>query len=154
MAFFRVERVTPLSPAEAWRRLTDWERHGQVVPLTEVTVSGSPPYGEGTVFTPRSGIGRFAFDDPMEVVVWRPPRAERSGLCRLVKHGSVVTGWAEIEVHARGRGSRVVWREELRVRGVPRFADPVVARVASRMFGRAATALLAGGRRPAEGSPS
>ncbi|MFH8793608.1 SRPBCC family protein [Streptomyces sp. NPDC017941] len=143
MAFFRVERTTPLSPAEAWHRLTDWERHGQVVPLTGVTVSGSPPYGEGTVFTARSGIGRVAFDDPMEVVVWQPPEPTRYGMCRLVKRGSVVTGWAEIEVHARGRGARVVWREELRVRGVPGFADPVVARVASWTFGRAATALLA-----------
>ncbi|MFD9071927.1 SRPBCC family protein [Streptomyces lasiicapitis] len=144
MALFRVERATPLAPDEAWRRLTDWQRHGQVVPLTRVTVAGGPPYGKGTVFTARSGIGRLAFDDPMEVAVWRPPEAEgRAGLCRLVKRGSVVTGWAEIEVHGQGGGSRVIWREELRVHGLPRFLDPVLARVAAWVFGRAAGALLA-----------
>ncbi|ARX81108.1 MULTISPECIES: SRPBCC family protein [Streptomyces] len=143
MALFRVERATPLSPAEAWRRLTDWERHGRVVPLTRVTVSGGLPRGLGTVFTARSGVGPLAFDDPMEVTVWRPPDAARGGLCRLVKRGAVVTGWAEIEVWPQGRGTRVVWREELRIRWLPRLLDPVVARVAARVFGRAAGALLA-----------
>ncbi|WJV50796.1 SRPBCC family protein [Streptomyces flavofungini] len=142
MALFRVERATVLSPAEAWRRLTDWERHGKVVPLTRVTVSG-PPHGLGTVFTARSGVGPLAFDDPMEVTVWRPPDAADSGLCRLEKRGTVVTGWAEIEVRPEGRGARVVWREELRIRWLPRALDPVVARVAARVFGRAAGALLA-----------
>ncbi|GGR89480.1 hypothetical protein GCM10010252_30470 [Streptomyces aureoverticillatus] len=144
MALFRVERATPLAPDEAWRRLTDWERHGRAVPLTRVTVSGTPPYGEGTVLTARSGVGPLAFDDPMEVTVWQPPEADgRRGLCRLVKRGSVVTGWAEIEVHARGRGSQVIWHEELRVRGLPRFVDPLLARAASWLFGREARALLA-----------
>ncbi|MFD0420191.1 SRPBCC family protein [Streptomyces sp. NPDC127108] len=143
MALFRVERATPLSPAEAWRRLTDWERHGRVVPLTRVTVSGGLPQGVGTVFTARSGVGPVAFDDPMEVTVWRPPDTAESGLCRLVKRGAVVTGWAEIEVRSHGRGALVVWREELRIRRLPRALDPVVARVAARVFGRAAGALLA-----------
>ncbi|GHC54368.1 SRPBCC family protein [Streptomyces flavofungini] len=143
MAYFRVERTTPLGPAEAWGRLTDWERHGQVVPLTRVTVSGGLPRGTGTVFTARSGVGPLAFDDPMEVTVWQPPSATEGGLCRLVKRGAVVRGWAEIEVRAAGQGARVVWREELRVRLVPRVLDPVVARVAARVFGRAAGALLA-----------
>ncbi|WP_030671932.1 SRPBCC family protein [Streptomyces sp. NRRL B-1347] len=144
MALFHIVRTTPLSPDEAWRRLTDWERHGQVMPLTRVTVSGAAG-GAGALLTARSGVGPLAFDDLMEVVVWQPPQGRR-GACRLVKRGSFVTGWAEIEVgpDGVGGGSRVVWREELRVRWLPKVLDPVVARSASWLFGRAVDALLAG----------
>ncbi|MFD9903439.1 SRPBCC family protein [Streptomyces sp. NPDC059063] len=152
MTLFHFERATPLDPAEAWRRLTDWERHGQVVPLTRVTVSGDREGGAGTVFTARSGVGPLGFDDVMEVVVWRPPGAEGAdrlpgaegaGLCRLAKRGSFVTGWAEIEVRPEGDASRVVWREELRVRGLPGVVDPLLRRAAVVLFGRAVDALLA-----------
>lgn len=95
------------------------------------------------MFVARTGVGRVGFDDRMEVVVWRPPLGERSGFCRLVKRGIFVTGWAEIEVGSGvGGGSRVVWREELRVRGVPRIFDSLVGWVARRVFGRAVRLLL------------
>lgn len=150
MVLFLLERFPRLSTELAWRRLTDWPRHAHVVPLTRVTVRTSPPTGEGTVFVPRSGIGPLAFDDPMEVVVWRPPEGGGSGECRLVKHGSFVTGWAEIEVHPYGDGvSRVVWREDLRVRWLPGFLDRPLRLLARRMFGRAMDGLLAAdGRGP------
>ncbi|MEI5103768.1 SRPBCC family protein [Streptomyces sp. PmtG] len=147
MALFLVDRTTPLRPEEAWRRLTDWERHGRVVPLTRVTVglAGTPTAGAGARFTARTGVGPLAFDDPMEVVVWRPPTVGRTGVCRLVKHGTAVTGWAEIEVGPEGSGARVLWREELRVRWLPRRADPLVARLGPVVFGRAVDALLGSG---------
>ncbi|MFD8573109.1 SRPBCC family protein [Streptomyces sp. NPDC059639] len=142
-AQIRIVRDTSLSPAEAWLRLTDWERHGDVVPLTRITVTTPPPTAAGTVFVARTGAGgRLGFDDPMEVVVWQPPRR-----CRLEKRGRFVTGWAEFEVRALGGGggSRVEWREELAVRWVPRAADPVL-RIAGRwMFGRAVDGLLRNG---------
>ncbi|WP_353945460.1 SRPBCC family protein [Streptomyces sp. HUAS MG91] len=138
-ARIRIVRDTPLSADEAWLRLTDWERHGDVVPLTRVTVTTPPPTAAGTVFTARTGTARrFGFDDPMEVVAWQPPHR-----CRLEKRGRVVTGWAEFEVRPLGGGgSRVEWREELAVRGLPGAADPVL-RIAGRwMFGRAVDGLL------------
>ncbi|WP_371575580.1 SRPBCC family protein [Streptomyces sp. NBC_01314] len=150
MVLFLVERL-PLLPADhAWQRLTDWPRHADVVPLTRVTVRMPPPTGEGTVFVARTGIGPLAFDDPMEVTVWQPPEGEAGGKCRLVKHGSFVTGWAEIEVHPYGDGaSRVVWREDLRVRWLPSLFDRPLGRLARRMFGRAMDGLLApDSRRP------
>lgn len=111
-----------------------------------VITGGGGGDGEGTVFVARSGVGRVAFDDTMEVVVWRPARDNRGGFCRLVKLGRVVVGWAEIEVRPRAEGgSLVAWREELGVRGVPRVFDPLVGWVARRMFGRAVDRLL---RRP------
>jgi hypothetical protein len=155
-----LERLSPLPAGLAWNRLTDWHRHADVVPLTRVTVRTPPPTAEGTVFVARSGVGPLSFDDPMEVVVWQPPEGGRVGLCRLVKHGSLVTGWAEIEVQPYGNGdgdgsgadpagagagaSRVLWREELRVRWLPGLFDPPLGWLARRMFGRAMDGLLRG----------
>lgn len=142
MVNFLLERTAPLLD-EAWRRLTDWPRHGAVVPLTRVRVVTPPPTQEGTVFVARSGLGPLAFEDPMEVTVWRPPTDTEAGLCRLEKRGRVVTGWAEIEVRpGPGGRSRVVWREELRVRLLPGLFDPLLAGAARYMFGRAANRLL------------
>ena len=138
MVLFSLERLVPLTADHAWLRLTDWPRHADVVPLTRVTVLTPSPAGVGTVFVARTGIGPLAFDDPMEVVTWQPPH-----LCRLVKRGRVVTGRAEIEVRPEAAGhARVVWREELAVRLLPGFFDPLLGRVARRMFGRAVDGLL------------
>ncbi|MFE1288340.1 SRPBCC family protein [Streptomyces sp. NPDC058751] len=146
MVLFVLERVSRHSVAESWRRLTDWPRHADVVPLTRVTVRTPAPTREGTLFVARSGIGPLAFDDPMEVVAWNPPDGGGPGTCRLVKRGTFVTGWAEFEVHpAGGGGSRVVWREELGVRGLPGFADRPLDRSARWMFGRAMDGLLGRG---------
>jgi hypothetical protein len=91
----------------------------------------------------RSGLGPLAFADPMEVTVWRPPTDDTPGLCRLEKRGRVVTGWAELEVRpGPGGRSRVLWREELAVRFLPRAFDPLLRRAARHIFGRAANRLL------------
>ncbi|MER5962099.1 SRPBCC family protein [Streptomyces sp. NPDC002057] len=143
MSLFRVERTAPLAPEEAWRRLTDWPAHGRQVPLTRTRVLTPGPNRAGTRFTARTGLGRLAFDDPMEVVRWEPPAAGRSGACRLEKSGRLVRGWALVEVGDAGDGgSRVVWTEELSVRGVPRVFDPVLARAGRYLFGRAVDGLL------------
>lgn len=146
MVLFALERVSPLPVDQAWLRLTDWERHADVVPLTRVTVRTAPPTREGTVFVARSGVGPLAFDDPMEVVTWRPPTRDTTtaaAQCHLAKKGRFVTGWAEIEVHPHGdTGSRVVWREDLSVRLLPRVFDRPLAQTARWMFGRAVDGLL------------
>ncbi|RFU88243.1 SRPBCC family protein [Streptomyces triticagri] len=131
MAYFRIARRTPLTPEEAWRRVTDWPRHS--APFTRVDG------GERSVLA-RTRIGPLAFDDPMDVVEWSPPHR-----CRLEKRGRTVRGWAEIEVapHPDG-GAVVMWRESLRLRGVPRAADPVVAWAGRRVFGRQLDVLLPG----------
>ncbi|GGY47153.1 SRPBCC family protein [Streptomyces omiyaensis] len=142
MSRFRVVRAVPLAPVEAWRLLTDWPAHGRQVPLTRTTVLTSGPGRAGTRFTARTGIGRLGFDDPMEVVRWEPPLGDRPGVCRLEKRGRVVRGWALIEVAPEGAGARVVWTEELTVRGVPRLFDGVLARAGRVVFGRALDGLL------------
>ncbi|MFJ8106271.1 SRPBCC family protein [Streptomyces sp. NPDC096132] len=146
MVIFQLERTAPLSLEEAWRRLTEWHRHGEVVPLTRVTVVTPPPTREGTVFVARSGLGPFAFDDRMEVTVWHPPADDEPGRCRLEKRGRVIRGWAEIEVWpGPGGRTRVVWHEELRVRFLPSPFDPLLRATARSVFGRAVNRLL---RRP------
>ncbi|MEU6223625.1 SRPBCC family protein [Streptomyces sp. NPDC047042] len=143
MVDFLLERTVPLPLDEAWRRLTDWPRHASVVPLTRVKVLTDPPTHVGTVFVARSGVGPLAVDDPMEVTVWRPPTDDSPGLCRLEKRGRVVLGWAEIEVRpGPGGRSRVLWREELRVRLLPSLFDRPLAGAARHVFGRAANRLL------------
>ncbi|CAM5403607.1 SRPBCC family protein [Streptomyces californicus] len=89
----------------------------------------------------RTGLGPLAFDDPMEVVRWTPPAGGRAGACLLEKRGSVVLGRASIDVLPTGSGS-IVWVEELRVRLVPRFGDPLLAS-AGRRIGKVLDALLA-----------
>jgi hypothetical protein len=143
---FQLERTVPLPLEEAWRRLTAWPRHGDVVPLTRVTVVTPGPTREGTVFVARSGVGPLAFDDRMEVTVWCPPAEDEPGLVRLEKRGRIVLGWAEIEVRpGPGGRARVLWREELRLRPLPSLFDPVLRTAAQVVFGRAANRLL---RRP------
>ncbi|WP_262703070.1 MULTISPECIES: SRPBCC family protein [Streptomyces] len=144
MAPFRIERRTPLSVDETWRRLTDWPRHGAPVPLSGVTVRPAGPTRVGTVVVVRTGVGRAGFDDPMEVVRWDPPTGDTPGSCRLEKRGSVVLGWAEIEVSPRDSGSEVVWREEARIRGLPRLFDPPTVWAGRLLFGRVVDALLKG----------
>ncbi|WP_069174001.1 SRPBCC family protein [Streptomyces griseus] len=142
MAIFRIERFTPLPAAEAWRRVTDWERHAGAVPLTSVGVRTDPPTRTGTVFVARTGVGPLAVDDPMEVVRWSPPAAGRAGLCELEKRGSVVLGRASIDVRPTGSGSHVIWVEEVRVRLLPRWGDPLLSAAGRRVFGRVLDTLL------------
>ncbi|AOW89755.1 MULTISPECIES: Immediate-early protein 2 [Streptomyces] len=143
MATFSLERTAPLPLDEAWRRLTRWERHGDTVPLTRVFAEPPGPSGPGTVVVARTGAGPLAFDDRMEVTVWRPPLDDAPGLCRLEKRGRVVRGWAEIEVR-RGPGgrARVEWREELDVPLLPAAFDGVLGRSGRYVFGRTVNHLL------------
>ena len=121
---FEIAREVPLSQQEAFSRLTDWVRHGDVVPLTTIRLTD-------TGFVARSGLGRFGFDDPMDVVEWDPPR-----FCRLEKRGRVVRGWAEISVWPTASGSKVVWREVAHVTGVPRMFSGLEKATGSAMFRR------------------
>ncbi|WP_046780809.1 SRPBCC family protein [Streptomyces yangpuensis] len=143
MPVIRIVHRTSAPAAEAWSRLTDWERHGAQVPLTRTIIETAPPTRVGTIFTARTGVGRITFDDRMEVVVWRPPAADSPGLVRLEKRGRPVTGWAEIEIRPLTTGgAEIHWREDLRLRALPRALDPLVAKAAHLVFTRALTRLL------------
>ncbi|MDQ0752311.1 hypothetical protein QF034_006542 [Streptomyces africanus] len=143
MANFLLERTAPLPLDEAWRRITRWRRHGDVVPLTVVTVVPPEPTRVGTVVMARSGVGPLSFEDPMVVTVWQPPQDGAPGMCRLEKRGRVVLGWAELEVRpGPGGRTRVVWREEIRIRLLPSLFDGLLRPSARYVFGRALNRLL------------
>ncbi|MBN0044636.1 SRPBCC family protein [Streptomyces actuosus] len=146
MVDFRLQRTAPLPLQETWRRLTDWPRHGDTVPLTRVSARPPEPTGVGTLVVARTALGPFGFDDRMEVTVWRPPGEDTPGRCRLEKRGRVVRGWAEIEVRpGPGGRTRVEWREELRLPFLPGLFDPVVRATSRAVFGRTVNHLLRSG---------
>jgi hypothetical protein len=137
MTRFTLTRRSPLPPADAWARLTAWSRHGDRVPLTRVGVVRGTGRAVGDVILARTGIGPARFDDPMEITALSEP-----ALCRLEKRGRVVRGHAELRVRAVGAGSEAVWAEELRITGLPRLFDPVVAFAGQVVFGRVLDHLL------------
>lgn len=101
------------------------------MPLTKIRTTD-------TGFVARTGIGPVGFDDPMDIVTWTEP-----SFCRLEKRGRLVKGWAELSVEPAGDGSRVTWREEIRVTGVPRLFDGLVRGSSRRLFSRVIDGLLA-----------
>ena len=119
-----IEREVPFSQEEAFSRVTDWQRHADVLPALTVRLTD-------TGFVARSGFGRFAFDDPMDVVEWDPPR-----YCRLEKRGRVIRGWAEISVRPAGSGSTIVWREVAHLTGIPRFLAGLERVTGTALFNR------------------
>lgn len=156
MARFEVLRRTQMSPQETWQRLTDWRRHGDFVPFTSVRLhtGSSPGEGVGSGFTARTSLGPLGFDDPMEVTFWQPPlppadagadHVDRPGMCRLLKQGRVITGWAVLTVTAVADGSAVSWLEDLSVRGFGPWLNLPVRLAGARTFGRVVDGLLADG---------
>lgn len=158
---FEIIRRTELDAAEAWDRLTTWERHGNVVPLTTVHREPGTGPGVGEHFVARTALGRVGFDDPMEVVAWEPPREpvasgeavvgasadpDRSGFCRIEKRGRVLTGWTEITVQPAFDGSVVMWRELAVVPRLGRVGNAAGHTVGRLMFGRVLSRLLADAR--------
>ena len=119
-----IVREVPLSPDDVFSRLTDWKRHGDVVPFTTVRLTE-------TGFVARTAMGPVGFDDPMDVVEWDPPR-----FCRLEKRGRVIRGWAEISVRPTESGSKLVWREVAHVTGVPRILAGAEKAVGAALFRR------------------
>ena len=126
VALILLERESPY-PVDQWHRLTKWQRHADVVPLTRLTVITPPPTREGTVFVARSGVGPLAFDDPMEVVVWQPPGDGGPGMCRWRSAaGSSPVGRDRGAGARRRELSRGVGGGAAGPRGCPAFLDRVL----------------------------
>jgi hypothetical protein len=118
------------APAQrTWDVVTDWERQGEWMPITDVQITGSVPAGIGAELTARSGVGRAGFLDRMVVDVWKPPHR-----CEVVHLGRVVTGRGVFLVEdLPNNRSRFIWREELASTGVRRVVDRLGA-PATRLF--------------------
>jgi hypothetical protein len=142
---FSISRRTALSAVEAWERLTDWEAHSDLIPFTVVTLDPDrPQVGVGSRFVARTSMGRLSFDDPMEVTFWEPPTENRPGVCRIVKRGSVVVGWAVLTVtpDPSGAGCTVTWQEQADVRRAGPLLRGPNALVGKAVFSRLLNQLL------------
>jgi hypothetical protein len=146
---FEIARRTPFVAREAWARLTDWEAHSGLIPFTIVTRLPGPAEGVGSGFVARTSFGRIGFDDPMQVTFWRPPAGDAAGnapgVCRIVKQGRVIVGWAVLTVTpGPGTGeSTVSWLERADVRRAGPLLRLPNALVGRAVFSRLLDRLLA-----------
>ncbi len=135
MSEFHLRLETDLTPAQAWERLWDLGRQSATVPLTDVSLD--PPatrLGEGAVFTGRTSLGPFGFEDPMRVTTWSPPTTTEGGVATVMKTGRVVGGRIEVRVDPLRHGAVVQWRQQVALPWLPATAHPleaVAARVAA-----------------------
>lgn len=149
MAVVEIVRETSVPVQRLWAVVTDWQRHAEQVPLTQMVVVGAA--GEGQRVDAVTSIGPFAMHDTMRVTRWLPPIEHTAGVARLEKTGRVLRGFAEIEVESTATGSRVIWREQI----LPRPAwlglrlVPVTDRAVRIVFGRALDALVTAAERSA-----
>lgn len=124
---------------ECFARLFDLAAHDRLIPLTSVrSEPPSVPLAEGARFIARTGLGPLGFDDPMEVVVWRPPGPRHPGRATIVKHGRVITGRIDAIVTARegSAGSTVYWTQQIGCPWLPTFLDRPVTFVARLAYAR------------------
>ncbi len=140
---FEITRRTPRSAADAWARLTDWEQHTGLIPFTSVTLTPGPAEGVGSGFNARTAVGPIRFDDAMEVTHWRPPTASEPGVCRIVKRGRTVVGWAVLTVRPEGSGSVVTWHERANFRLAGPFLNWPNALAGKAVFAKLVDGLLA-----------
>ena len=98
--------------------LTDWPRQTAWVPSTVVARPDGGPVGVvGERFVGTTTLGPVVLVDPMEVVAWQAPDADRPGRVSIVKTGDVFGGTVEIVVSAAERGRVLVeWTEHIEVR--------------------------------------
>ena len=115
---FEIVIETPLTTAEAWRRLTDWRAHASWVPLTKMIIlhesAKSPTLGDK--FIGRTGVWPLRFDDLMTVTAFRTPNPsdpESTGFCEVAKTGTLIKGKAWFEVVPRAGQASVIWVEDV-----------------------------------------
>jgi hypothetical protein len=93
-------------PEVAWAALTDWERQGEWILATRVTVVDGGD-GAGTRFSAFTGVGPLGFTDTMEVTRFEPPWR-----CEVKHTGNLVRGEGLFEVLPRGANEcTFVWSE-------------------------------------------
>ncbi len=145
MARLEIRITSPLPAPQAWARVLDLRAHSAVIPLTTVTGArlAAADLSPGATFVARTALGPVGFDDAMVLDDVVQPTTSVAGRAGIRKTGRVVRGRVDLTVAPTSTGSEVVWRQTIRVAGIPAFADPVVARVARVAYGRTLRTLLA-----------
>lgn len=133
-ATFQLRLEVPLPRAVVWERLWDAARHTRFIPLTTVEPAEGHIARTGHRFTAHTGVGPVGVDDVMIVREAATPR-QAPWLCRVEKVGRMVHGSiTATALEPRAGTTELVWRQSLRIVGLPRALDPVVAAVARRAY--------------------
>ena len=109
----RVSRYVRASPEATFAAVMDWTGQSRWIPLTATRVLDPTP-GVGQRVVARTGLGPVAFDDPMTVTWWDPPRR-----CEVIKTGRVVRGTGAFIVEEAPGGSTFIWEDRVIVPGGP-----------------------------------
>jgi uncharacterized protein YndB with AHSA1/START domain len=126
--------MVPVPPEQLWTVLTDWEDQATwMADADRVEVVSRARVGVGVHLRVRTRLfGIAAFTEPMEVVVWRPPRE------LAIRHGGPVAGTGTWHLDPVAGGTRFTWTEEVAL-GVPvvgELAARCYAPILSRLMGR------------------
>jgi hypothetical protein len=115
----------PADPDTTWRAATDWDRQGEWMLGTTVTVTSGDGRSVGSTLAAFTGAGRLGFTDTMEITEW-----DTDGRRCVVRHtGRVVRGGGVFSVSdAPGGGSVFHWAEmlDLPLGGLGRAGWPLV----------------------------
>jgi hypothetical protein len=129
-----VERaiVLPASLDGAWSVLVDWERQADwMLDADRVEVVSRDREGVGVRLAVRTRLfGVAAFNEPMEVTVWEPPRR------LVIRHGSIVEGTGVWDLVPLDGGTGFRWSEDIRLR------VPVIGELAARAYRPVMRALM------------
>lgn len=144
MAAFVVELTAAADPDEIFSRLLDLRQHDRLVPLTRVTPAlPAKDIRVGLRFVARSGVGPVGFHDPMMVQQLVRKGAHEPITVLIAKQGRVIQGLIEIEIIPTGAGSRLRWRQSVRLPWLPRSLQRGAARVLQLAYRRLLVRLLA-----------
>lgn len=117
-----------------WDELIDWKAHEAWIPATRVDITSPDPSAVGGTFTAYSGFGPATLEDRMEVTQISWDDDTKSGTCEVRKLGPLLFGTARFEVTPSGKGSQVLWIEDVEVKYLPGPLSSVAAWIGSAGF--------------------
>ena len=127
---FELSRIVSITPELAWQCLTDWQGHGDWIPLTRVDVDPADP----DRFTAWTGIGPLALEDRMRLVDQQVDGTVRRA--RIAKLGPVLVGEAQLSVSPGLRPDTAVvqWLEVVEMPHLPKALAPAAGWIAKQLF--------------------
>lgn len=135
-----------MDPGQTWAAVTDFEGHGQAMPLSHVLCEPRAPHSPtlGWRFIARTRLGPVTMDDPMRITRWNPPGTDGIALFRVDKVGPILGGWAVVLVRPDNGGTSVRWTQHVRPRlRLPPPGERVADWLTRWLYGRAIDDLLA-----------
>jgi carbon monoxide dehydrogenase subunit G len=148
MARYRASLETRWTPEETFAYLSDFSTSAEWDPgVVEADRIGGAAIGEGTEFRLVAEFLGRKTPVTYRVVEYEPPRA-----VTFVGENATVVSHDRITVDAIATGTRVTYDADLRLKGLLKLADPLLALVFTRVGDRALAGLRGVLERPAHGA--